>query len=149
MQKGQLRQRLLNLCSQTVEELNLMLYDAEYFEGSNKLLVYIIDDLADTASIEDCVKVDGALTTRMDKEDWIPEKMVLEVSSPGIPRKLKMPWHFKRVCGKKIKLGLRDGDAVEGNLLEANDKGIKLEGSQAVLRLDYKNIKKAHLHFVF
>ena len=148
MQKTQIEEQFSTLCGQVTEQLGLLLYDIDYRPTQSKLIVYIMNDQTDTADIKDCVKVNEVLTARIETEDWIPKNLFLEVSSPGVPRKLKWPWHFKRVCGKKVKLRLFNGNVIEGNLLNADEKEIKIEEKEAVLRLDYKNIKKAQLHFV-
>lgn len=54
-------------------------------------------------SIDDCANVSKALNALLDEQDVIPgESYNLEVSSPGLDRVLRKPWHFEKAVGKKI-----------------------------------------------
>ena len=57
----------------------------------------------------------------------------LEVSSPGIERKLVKPVHFQNAVGEKIKLKLGAGDKLKGLLKSADDKGIVVEKPSRVM----------------
>ena len=72
----------------------------------------------------------------------------LEVSSPGLERKLIQPWHFSSVVGKIIKfqyLSDKDGKKnFSGELTQVTDKGIILDQKQY---FDFDSIEEAHLVF--
>lgn len=80
-----------------------ILYDLEMVGlGSGRTLrVYI--DKEDSVGIEDCSNVSRGLNEVLDADDIIPGgPYQLEVSTPGVDRHLKKPWHFEKVIGKKI-----------------------------------------------
>ena len=109
----ELEQRFFRLCTQVVEDNALELYHLEYRESSGRLLVMIQDsqsgegNKAKTASIEHCVQIDRALTPFIHQEQWMPEKLTLEVSSPGLDRPLVSRWHFEQSIGERIILKLK------------------------------------------
>ena len=55
-------------------------------------------------SIDDCVEISRNISDWLDKEDFISEEYILEVSSPGLGRTLKKDKDFKRELGKEIEL---------------------------------------------
>ena len=110
----------------------------------------------------------GALTsvTRqisrlLDEDDPIPGRYTLEVSSPGLERKLRTPTHFQRAVGATVTL--RTSTRAEGGtrrfqglLVAADDEGITVEPDQARavdpdtgVTLRYDQIDKARTVFVW
>ncbi len=88
------------------------LYDLEFLgTGSGRTLrVYV--DKEGGAGIDDCSTVSRELNSLLDADDVIPGGPYhLEVSTPGVDRPLKKPWHFEKVIGKKI--AIRTLDAME------------------------------------
>ena len=80
-----------------VPELELV--DVEYVrERDYYLRVYI--DKAGGIDIDDCQGLSERLEEILDREDFIPEAYILEVSSPGLDRVLRKPRDFEREHGK-------------------------------------------------
>lgn len=87
-------------------ENNFELYDVEYVkEGSNWYLRTFIDKEGGI-DVEDCVLVSRELSDLLDKEDFIPDAYILEVSSPGLGRQLKKDKHFDRSIGEEVEIKL-------------------------------------------
>ena len=96
-----------------------------------------------------------AISAAIDREDVGPSgRYELEVSSPGLERRLRRPDHFRRFVGHQISLRTlpgTDGERrLEGELAEADDHGIVVtapglpEGGR---RLAYGDIERAHTVF--
>ena len=80
--------------------------DVEYVkEGGNNFLRAFIDKEGGI-TIDDCELVSRALSDLLDKEDFIPESYILEVSSPGLGRQLKKDKDFIRSIGEEIEIKL-------------------------------------------
>lgn len=80
------------------------LVDVEYVkEGSNWYLRAYIDKPGGI-TIDDCEMVSRALSDLLDKEDFISEAYILEVSSPGLLRPLKKEKDFKRNLEKEVEI---------------------------------------------
>jgi len=91
----------------------------------NKLDVFIDSDFG--ISFEQCQKISRYLEEYLDEEQWLGEKYVLEVSSPGISRPLSMKRQYPRNVGRKVEVKLQDGDKRSGTLKEVEENHIVLE----------------------
>ena len=84
------------------EELGLILWDVCFEkEGANYYLKVFIDK-EDGIGIDDCVNMSHALDDPLDEADPIDRQYNLQVSSPGIERKLTRPFHFDYAMGEKV-----------------------------------------------
>lgn len=82
------------------------LYDVEFVkEGSNWFLRVTIDKDGGV-STDDCEAVSKPLSDWLDEKDPISQSYYLEVSSPGIDRKLSRPQHFADNLGKRVTVRL-------------------------------------------
>ncbi len=57
-------------------------------------------------TIQDCENVSRALSDELDREDFIPEAYILEVSSPGLGRALKKDKHLQASLGEEVEIKL-------------------------------------------
>ena len=145
-----LEQKYLDICKEVVEENDLKLYDVEYVSNSSTLRVFIYDDKTKTAVIEDCVKIDRAMTPHLE-EDWVADNLVLEVSSPGMFRPIKSQEHLELAKDEIINCVLLGqvegikGNKVRGKLVSFNDKNIILDMDGKEVSLPIEKVKKANL----
>ncbi len=160
-ERSGLEKKFFLMCEPVVQEAGYRLYDLEYVSSSKVLRLYIQDPRTGSALIDDCVKVDNALSPTFESETWIPEEVVLEVSSPGVYRHLANLEHFKMSVGEIIAVvimgqltdeqitgapkGIKGEKKFRGKLLEVNDEGFSMEVNNFPLKLTYKQIKKANL----
>ncbi len=145
---------------------NCLLYDIEFVGvGKGRTLRVFIDKEEEGAiSIDDCSNVSKGLSDFLDANDVIPgETYNLEVSTPGLDRVLKQPWHFKKVIGRKIyvkttkaleSLGVTDrkwksSKTVEHVLDAADDNGLQFTVGDVQLNIPYSLIDKAKVVFEF
>ncbi len=107
-------------------------------------------------TVDDCARVSRALEGWLDEHDEIPERYVLEVSSPGIERPLTRPGDWERFAGKSVVVEGYEVLAERSRRLEAELLGLDPESEQMVrLRLEdgaevsvpLTDIKGAHLLF--
>ena len=88
------------------QENGVEIYDVEYVkEGSDYYLRAYIDKEGGV-NILDCEKVSRALSEALDKEDFIPDAYILEVSSPGLGRTLKKDKHLEKSIGQTVEVKL-------------------------------------------
>lgn len=89
-----------------VEQHHFELVDVEYIkEGSSWYLRAYIDKEGGIA-IGDCEMISRILSDWLDKEDFISDSYILEVSSPGLGRPLKKEKDFVRSIGKEVEVKL-------------------------------------------
>jgi len=121
--------------------------------GGASRLVRISIDKPQGVTHGDCELVSQQVGTILDVEDVVPGgRYTLEVSSPGVERKLTKPGDFARFQGKKIKLVLREPFEGrrnwEGTLAGFEDGRVTLEtGGQTPLKVELDEIQKANLKF--
>ena len=89
-----------------IDANNFELVDVEFVkEGSDWYLrVYIDKDGGIT--VDDCELISRAFNEILDREDYISEQYIFEVSSPGLMRLLKKEKDYKRSVGKLIDIKL-------------------------------------------
>ena len=125
------------------------LYDVEFFkEGANWFLRVTIDKEGGV-STDDCEKVSKPLSDWLDEKDPISQSYYLEVSSPGIDRKLTRPEHFESQLGKKVVVRLfaaLDGQRqLEGILKEYQNGTIVLETNETTITLEKAKVVDVRL----
>ena len=90
--------RTEKLLEPIMEENNFELVDVEYVKEAGNCYI----DKEGGITINDCELVNRTLSDIMDKEDFIPDAYILEVSSPGLGRKLKKDKDFRRSIGNDV-----------------------------------------------
>ncbi len=94
--------------------------------GGTKIEVYI-DCLNSNVTIEQCAVTSRFLENILETESLVPEKYVLEVSSPGMGNPFKVLLQYKKNIGKNVTVLGYDGIKREGLLIELTDNGFVLE----------------------
>ncbi|SES93929.1 ribosome maturation factor RimP [[Clostridium] polysaccharolyticum] len=85
------------------------LVDVEYVkEGSNWFLRAFIDKPGGI-TVDDCELVSREFSDLLDKEDFIEDSYIMEVSSPGLGRQLKKDKDLKRSIGEEVEIKLYKG----------------------------------------
>ncbi|MEO0438031.1 MAG: ribosome maturation factor RimP [Pseudomonadota bacterium] len=99
--------RLYELLKPTVQAIGFELWGLEYqTRGKNNLLRIYIDG-EEGVQVDDCARVSDQLGTLLDVEEPISGEYILEVSSPGIDRRLFELDQFSTYAGEQIELKLR------------------------------------------
>ncbi len=90
------------------KEMDFEIVDVEFVKEASQyyLRIYCDIDKEGGISIDDCVEISKKVSAWLDKEDFIPEEYILEVSSPGLGRALRKDKDFQRELGKEVELKL-------------------------------------------
>ena len=122
---------LAKLLEPTVERLGYELADLEVRLGGKGGLVRVFIDKPEGIDLDDCEKVSLAVSALLDVEDPVPGHYDLEVSSPGLDRKLTKVQHFQRFTGEIVKVKTRfplEGRRrFRGKLLSVDEEKIVVE----------------------
>lgn len=132
--KAGVAERVRQLAEPLAQGLSLRVWDVQYAKEGAEWVLKIIIDKDGGVGIDDCVEMTHAIDPVLDQEDPVPQEYVLEVSSPGLDRKLTRPEHFAVYLGEPVRARLirplEDGTReLEGLLLE-------YDGSQLEIQLD-------------
>lgn len=136
-----------------VQECGVEIYDVEYVkEGSDWYLRAYIDKEGGV-DINDCEKVNRALSAKMDEYDFIDDAYILEVSSPGLGRTLKKEKHFMKSMGEEVEVKLYKAIEKEkqfvGILKSYQDGNIVIETDKKEMEFQKADIASVRLTFDF
>lgn len=119
--------------------------------GRNRFLRISIDR-PEGVTHADCETISHQVGAMLDVEDVVPGAYTLEVSSPGVERRLVKYRDFERFTGKKIKVSLREpvenSRRWEGTLATCADGLINLEVAEGkTIQFPFDQVDKANLKF--
>ena len=135
----------------------LEVFDVEWKVGKQRLLRVYLDRLPGPENPEglgvthkDCERVSADLSVILDVEDLVPgPSYILEVSSPGLDRKLIKPADYERFVGRLAKIWLNEPveneKYFEGRLAGFSDGMVKLALKKREVIVPYTGIRKANL----
>ena len=126
MKRQDIEQRTRELLQDIIESGGYDLWDVEYVKEGSEYYLRVYADKEGGIMIDDCVEISRALEEKLDVEDFIEDEYILEVSSPGLTRKLKKDSDYERSIGKllHIKLFKAENGAKEHiGRLKAFDEG--------------------------
>jgi ribosome maturation factor RimP len=137
--------------------LGMDVMDVEWQVGKSRLLRVYLDrppteenPKGGSITHSDCENVSSQLSVLLDVEDLIPgPPYTLEVSSPGMDRKLLKAEDYTRFSGRLAKIWLKEPvDAVqyfEGRLTGYADGVVKVQCRDRELAIPFAVIRKANL----
>ena len=106
MAKKDYESRTEALIQPMIDEHHFELVDVEWVkEGANWYLRVFIDKEG-SITVDDCELISRAFEEILDREDYISENYIFEVSSPGLDRPLKKEKDFARSIGKDVEIKL-------------------------------------------
>ncbi len=137
-----------------VSEYQVEIYDVEYVKEGREWYLRAYIDKEGGVTIEDCEKVSRALSDALDREDFIPDAYILEVSSPGLGRQLKKDRHFDKSLRKAVEVRMFEAvDGVkelEGILLGYDKQKIVIAGEDGrEIELDRNKVAQVRLKIDF
>jgi ribosome maturation factor RimP len=126
--------------------------EVELKGGGRNRVVRISIDKQDGVTHADCEAVSRQVSAILDIEDVVPGgSYTLEISSPGVERKLLKMKDYERFQGKKAKIVLREAlegqRTWEGTLAGVAEGLIGLEVKDRTLRFTFDRVEKANLKF--
>ena len=106
MRREDIEKRTEELLLPILSENEFELVDVEFVrEGGNRYLRAYIDKPGGI-TVDDCETVSRSLSDLLDREDYIADSYILEVSSAGLGRPLKKEKDFARSMGEEVEIRL-------------------------------------------
>ena len=141
---AKIEEKVEQLVKDPIEKLGYNLYDVEYVKEGPEYYLRIYIDKKSGIDLNDCEKVSNEINEILDKADYIKEQYYLEVSSPGIERKLRKDKHLEQNISKnvEIKLFKKDNNGKKeytGKLKAFNQEEIIIETDKEIV-IERKNI---------
>jgi ribosome maturation factor RimP len=153
--------RIREAADRVARSLGLEIFDVEWKVGKQRFLRVYIDRPPDAAnpgrlgngagvSHSDCQAVSEQLSVILDVEDLVPgPSYTLEISSPGLDRKLIKPGDYERFVGRLANIWLNEPvenqKYFQGRLAGYADGVVKLSVRDREVAVPYAGIRKANL----
>jgi ribosome maturation factor RimP len=143
------RENLMEMLEPAIEAMGFELTDLELNLGHGRGVLRLFIDHAEGIGLEDCEAVSHQVSALLAVEDPIAVDYRLEVSSPGLDRKLVKPEHFDRFVGRQIKTRLKrliEGHRrVTGELLARNGEMLMVQSDNETITISMADIEVARL----
>ena len=142
-------ERIRDAAERAARTAGVEVVDVEWKIGKQRFLrVYI--DKPEGVSHSDCQALSEQLGVLLDVEDLVPgPRYILEVSSPGLDRKLTRAADFERFVGRLARIStmepVENSTFFEGRLAGHADGLVKMEVKGRIVELPLAGIRKANL----
>jgi ribosome maturation factor RimP len=100
-----------------------------YHVQMDRQVLRVMIDRIHGATLGDCAEFSRALSSALDREDIIPGRYFLEVTTPGVERQLFRPKDFRAAVGQNVTMRTREWTR-EGLIQAADDKSVTIVDSQ-------------------
>jgi ribosome maturation factor RimP len=136
-------ERVRGIVEPLLAELGLDCFDVTYGGGR----VVVLADKPGGVDLDAITEATRMISAALDREDPVPGRYLLEVSSPGLERRLRTPDHFRRYIGSTVSVKTvptAEGDRrIRGTLTAADDHGIVVDDRPVA----YGDIERAQTIF--
>ena len=146
--------RIWDLVEPLVDSKELEIVDIDCRrEGRGLMLRFFLDRVDGGVTLDDLTPMSRVLGDVIEAHGVIPGRYTLEVSSPGINRRLRRPKHFRDYVGKQVRVRTTEGQggrrAFLGSLRSVEDHGIELEVDEGVRFFRFDDIAQANYEHDF
>ncbi len=143
-----MRESLETLLAEEIRQEGYELYHWSLRPAGKRRVLQILLHGEQGVGLDDCARVSRRLGLAIEESETVEGSYVLEVSSPGVDRRLHTRRHFELAEGKRIRLVQRreEGDrTIEGVLAGVDEDVIMLETTGGEERLPLETIDKARV----
>lgn len=143
IRKSKIEEHLLQVVSSHLESSGFRPIDLDFCQGGLSLLRIFIERIEDgQATIDDCATVSRSLDLVLESE--ITGAFNLEVSSPGLDRRLRLVEDFNRQLNQKVKLKL-GGEGARSKSLTGLLEGASQDGVELTVNGDPQHVPLAQI----
>ena len=134
---------------QLIADQGVDLYDTEIVTDGDRKIYRIYITSKDGISLDKCTEITKIISPILDIDPPLSGEYILEVSSPGIDRKLSTINHFKNSIGELVKIKLSNGEKSKNKIIKVEDSKITLYDKAAKIEkeIEFNDIIKAKTYF--
>ncbi len=128
----------------------LELDDLEIVGAGKARTLRIVIDTEESLDLDRIAAVSDGLSRLLDADSDLAGPYQLEVSSPGLERKLRLPRHYMKSIGREVKVKVRQDDQTRtlgGTIESADDHGFSLVSDGSTIRFEYETVVTAKTIF--
>ena len=133
--------------SKIIEANGAALYDTEIVTEFDETIFRVLITKVGGVDLDLCATISHELSPFLDVHPPMSQKYRLEISSPGIERKLTKKVHFENAVGEKVKLKVVGGEKIKGLLKSADNDGIVVETKQGEESYTYSELNTCKTYF--
>ena len=130
-----------------VESLGANLYDIVNAKEHDRNIFRVLITAENGISLDKCAEISRMISPILDVDEPMGGEYILEVSSPGIERKLRKKDHFIASVGEKVKIKNFATEVFKGELILANNEKIIVKTEFGEEEITYDNILAAATYF--
>ena len=130
-----------------VESLGANLYDIVSTKAHDRNIFRVLVTAEGGISLDKCAEISRMISPILDVDEPMNGEYVLEVSSPGIERKLRTKEHFKASIGEKVKIKNFATEVYKGELILADNEKIIVRTEFGDDEITYDSILSAATYF--
>ena len=131
-----MEEKIEKLLKEVIENLGYELYDVIYEKEAKDYYLRIFIDKPEGISLEDCEKVNDAISDLLDEANYIKDQYFLEVSSPGVERLLRKDKHLQANLRHEVTVSLFKPIKLENNDEEKPNKKPKSQKEKPQKQLE-------------
>lgn len=136
-----------------IKDMGVELVDIELTGGQGRAILSILIDTPQRVTLDDCVRVNRAVSALLDVEDPIPYRYTLEVCSPGLDRPFKGLRDYERALGHMVRIVTQEifeGNNVHvGQLQSCDDAGVTLQVGEQIRNIPFAIILRTQKEIVW
>lgn len=150
--RDMIESRTIELIQPIIEQCGVELWDVDYLKEGKEFYLRVYIDKPEGVGVLDCEAVSRAFNEILDREDYIDNEYIFEVSSPGLTRPLKKERDFERSIGRTVDVKLytaADGTKeYTGDLKSFTADEITITVGDEEKTIERKNISGIRLAFI-
>uniref|UniRef100_UPI0040484D8D ribosome maturation factor RimP n=1 Tax=Aliarcobacter sp. TaxID=2321116 RepID=UPI0040484D8D len=131
----------------TVESLGAKLYDIVSTKEHDRNIFRVLVTSENGINLDKCAEISRMLSPILDVDEPMSGEYILEVSSPGIERKLRKKEHFQASIGEKVRIKNFATEIFRGELLTADDDKIIVKTEFGDEEIPYDSILSAATYY--
>ena len=151
--KDDLEKRITLLAEPLLREQGLEQVDLELSRQGSKLWIrFFVDRVAGGGvTVNECGEFNLAISRLLDVEDIVSGSYMLEVSSPGLDRRVRKVEDFVRFAGHSLTMSLREPvegrKKLKGLIVSADALGVTVLVDGQELKVPHRSIARANLEY--
>ena len=130
-----------------VESLGANLYDIVTVKEHDRNIFRVLVTAENGISLDKCAEISRMISPILDVDEPMGGEYILEVSSPGIERKLRKKEHFIASVGEKVKIKNFAMEVFKGELISADNEKIVVKTEFGDNEITYDSILAAATYF--
>ena len=131
-----------------VQSVGLSLYDIGIVNENENTIYRVSVTAPGGVSLDQCANLSHLISPLLDITVPVSGDYRLEVSSPGIERRLKSLEHFVQSVGEKVSITTLEKEKIEGELISATAEEITLQTKEnGAVTVPFRSVNKAKTYF--